>query len=138
MRARIVRTGGFAGLRREWRLEEGDLTAAEEDRLRRLLDRSGFFAASAAGAEAGREPAPPAGEAGRVREAAPAPEPAEEAARVRDAFVYEIAVEDAGRARTVRCAEPALTPPLRECLEALLAAARPHPPGPETRPRAGP
>ncbi len=109
MRARIVRTGGFAGLRREWRLDEGDLPAAEEERLRRLLDRAGFFAGS------------PAHDEG-------------ETARARDAFLYEIAVEDAGRARTVRCAEPALTPPLRECLEALLAAARPHPSEPPPTP----
>ena len=40
----------------------------------------------------------------------------------RDVFFYQLEVEDEGRKHTVKCCEPSLPEPLRDCIEWILRA----------------
>jgi len=97
MRIKLKRTGGLAGIPREWELDERALSTQEVQELRRLLRKADFFALPS---EAGGP------------------------GRARDAFWYELSVEEGERKHTVRCAEPATPPPLRDFIEWILKAVR--------------
>lgn len=97
MRVRLKRTGGLAGIPREWQLDEGSLSQQQAQELSRLLAQVGFFSLPS---EVGRP------------------------GRARDAFFYELTVEEGEKRHRVKCAEPALSPPLRDCIDWVLKIAR--------------
>jgi hypothetical protein len=90
MRIKLKRTGGVAGVPREWELDEGALSPQQLQERKTLLRRAEFFAL---------------------------PSEAGGSGRARDAFRYELTVEEGERTHTVRCAEPDVPPPLRACME---------------------
>ena len=83
---RLVRTGGFGGMRREVRIETETLSREEREPLERLVRDSGFFDLPAT-----------------------FPRPAKGA----DYFLYAITVEDGDRRHTVEASRPALPEGLR-------------------------
>jgi hypothetical protein len=97
MRIKLKRTGGVAGIPREWELDEGALSPQKVQELKKLLRRADFFALPS---EAGGP------------------------GRARDAFRYELTVEEGERKHTVRCAEPEVPPPLWDCIEWILKTVR--------------
>ena len=97
MRIRLKRTGGLAGIPREWELDERALSPQKRQELKKLLRRADVFAL---------------------------PSEVEGSGRARDAFRYELTVEDGERKHTVRCAEPDVPPPLRECIEWMVKTVR--------------
>lgn len=97
MKVILKRTGGFMGPSRQWELDERALAPAKAQELRRLLDQAGFFALPS--------------EVGSV-------------GRARDSFSYQLTIEDGHRKHTVKCAEPALPPPLRSCIGLIMGSAR--------------
>jgi hypothetical protein len=97
MRIKLKRTGGVAGIPREWELDEQTLSPQEAQELRNLLRRADFFAL---------------------------PSEVEGSGRARDAFRYELTVEEGERKHTVRCAEPEVPPPLRACIEWIVKTVR--------------
>ena len=97
MKVRLKRTGGAAGIRGQWEIDECTLQSKKISELKKLLETARFFSL------------PPAlGNSGEAR----------------DAFVYELMVEDEDKKHTVKCAEPALPKPLWDCLAWVLKTAR--------------
>ena len=97
MKVRLKRTGGSAGIRGQWEIDDRTLAAKKLAELKRLLQTAAFFSL------------PPAlGNSGEAR----------------DVFFYELTVEDEDKKHTVKCAEPALPKPLWDCLEWVLKTAR--------------
>ncbi len=96
MRVTLVRSGGFAGLRRTTAIDGAALGPADADALRALVDGARFFALPAA---------------------MPAPQP--------DRFQYRLTVEEGGRSHTVVVDEAALGAELGALVRWLEARAHP-------------
>ncbi len=97
MKVRLKRSGGMAGIPREWQIDEGSLSQQEAQKLSRLLAQAGFFSLPS--------------EAGRTGQA-------------RDVFFYELTVEEGEKRHTVKCAEPGLSRLLRDFIDCVLNLAR--------------
>ncbi len=92
MRIELERSGGFAGIRRTSRVEEGALAPEDEERLRAALEAAGFF----------ELPPTPRGGGG---------------ARGADRFAWRLRAEDGERANEVRFDEASATDELRAVVE---------------------
>jgi hypothetical protein len=88
----ITRTGGFAGIRRQARLDAAELSPADADELRQLLPRLSAAASSAAGAPG----------------------------RGADRFQYDVVVSAGGREERYALAEASLPADLRADLDSWL------------------
>ena len=97
MKVCLKRTGGLAGILRQWEFDERRLASNKASELKRLLETANFFSLPR--------------EVGSPKEA-------------RDMFCFELTVEDADRKHTVSCAEPAMPKPLRDCLDWILKTTR--------------
>ena len=97
MQVQFERTGGFAGMRMAATIDSDSLTPEEAQRLRELVDASGFFElpAEISGAPGGN-----------------------------DRFLYSVTVHIAGRSHTVRTGEAAIPAGLRPLIDLLSKAAR--------------
>jgi hypothetical protein len=95
MRILFERTGGFAGGKLEGSLDCSTLSRAQFRRLRRLLDKSGFFEL---------------------------PPLLESYGPGADRFSYRVTVESEGRAHTVEADEAAIPDPMRPLLDFLATA----------------
>ena len=97
MQVRFERTGGFAGMRMAATISSETLTPEEAQRLRELVDSSGFFELPA------EITSPPGGN---------------------DRFLYTVTVDVAGRSHTVRTGEAGIPSGLRPLIDLLTKAAR--------------
>jgi hypothetical protein len=88
----FARSGGFAGIRREVRLDTGDLHGVEKSRIEGLVRGGGFFGLPAS-----------------------TPRPKKGA----DYFLYRITVEDGERIHTVETDEHSLSKELRPLVQEL-------------------
>ena len=90
MKVRLKRTGGIAGIRRQWEIDELILASKKASEWKKLLDKANFFSLP--------------GELGNSE-------------RARDAFCYELTVEDKDKKHTVKCTEQNAPKSLCDCLE---------------------
>ena len=93
----LKRTGGVAGIRGQWEIDGHALDSKKASELKKLLETADFFSLPC--------------EVGNLKE-------------VRDVFCYELTVEDEDKKHTVRCAEPAVPKPVRDCLDWILKTTR--------------
>lgn len=90
MKVRLKRTGGVAGIPRQWEIDERALAPKKALEFRGLLKTANFFALP-----------PQVGKIGTTR----------------DAFCYELTIEDQGQRHTVNCVEQDAPKTLCDCLE---------------------
>ena len=93
MRVRLKRTGGLAGIQRQWEMDERKVSPVQLKKLKKILKEANFFGL---------------------------PSELESPGESRDVFFYQLEVEDEGRTHTVKCSEPSLAEPLRDCIEWIL------------------
>ncbi len=90
MRVSLKRTGGVAGIPREWQIDVRALAPKKASEFRELLKTANFFSLPS--------------QVGKI-------------GPTRDAFCYELTIEDQGKRHTVKCAERGAPKPLCDCLE---------------------
>ena len=93
MKVRLKRRGGLAGILRQWEVDGRRLSSVQLNELKKILEEANFFGLPS--------------ELGSPGES-------------RDVFFYQLEVEDEGRTHTVKCCEPSLSEPLRDCIEWIL------------------
>jgi hypothetical protein len=97
MRVILKRSGGMAGMSRQWQLDERGLAPAKIQELRSFVDQANFFALPSEIGGTGQ---------------------------LRDSFAYQLTVEDGGKTHTINCAEAALSEPLRNFIGWVMKSAR--------------
>ncbi len=90
MKVTLKRTGGVAGMMKQWAINMNALPTQKAAEFKELLEAANFFALGASLVNSGQN---------------------------RDRFCYELTVEKEGKKHTVQCAEEALSAPLRRCLD---------------------
>ena len=93
MKVSLKRTGGLAGIPRQWEIDERRLSPVQLKEPKKILTEADFFGLPS--------------ELGNPGES-------------RDVFIYQLEVEDEERRHTVKCCEPSLLDPLRDCIEWIL------------------
>ena len=90
MKIKLTRTGGVAGMIKQWEIDLNALPTQRVLEFKKLLETANFFALGASLVKSGQS---------------------------RDEFCYELTVEKEGKRHTVQCAEEELSQPLRRCLD---------------------
>ena len=93
MKIHLKRSGGVAGIQREWKWEECTTNTNEICELTKVLERLDFFSL---------------------------PREIKGPQEMRDEFFYELTVEEKDKRHTVKCMESAAPEPFRNCVEWLL------------------
>ena len=93
MKVCLKRRGGVAGTQRQWEMDERRLSPVQLKELKKILEEANFFGL---------------------------PSELKSPGESRDVFFYQLEVEDEGRKHTVKCSEPSLSEPLRNCIEWIL------------------
>ena len=90
MKVCLKRTGGLAGMTKQWKIDFSILPSQKTSEFKKLLEAANFFAIGT----------------NLVR-----PE------QGRDQFCYEITVEEENKKHTVQCVEETVPKPLNDCLK---------------------
>ena len=96
MKACLKRTGGVAGILKQWDISESALSVKNVSGLKSLLEKASFFSL---------------------------PSEIKSPKKVRDSFFYELTIEDKGRKHRVRRCEP-ISKSLCDCLQWIKAHAK--------------
>ena len=93
MKVRLKRTGGIAGMTKQWEIDFCTLPSEKVFEFKKLLEAANFFALGANLVSASQS---------------------------RDQFCYELTVEEEGKKHTVQCAEDLMTKSMRNLLNVVL------------------